>query len=135
MWSRSSRLAPDEPAPAVVPIESLLEAAPEAEIEPTGGLEASFRTFDLMIRQRPGTMARRAVRVTPRSVSPAPHPPEPEEVAVAIGTLFYRGHAALQRANTVRHQINAALTRDASLESLQPLLQELLDLVPLALES
>jgi hypothetical protein len=53
---------------------------------------------------------------------------------VAIGTLIYRGQAALERAVTVRHQIAAELTRDASLESLQPLLQELLDLVPLALE-
>jgi hypothetical protein len=33
----------------------------------------------------------------------------------------------------VRHQLAAELNRDASLESLQPLLQELLDLVPLAL--
>ena len=31
------------------------------------------------------------------------------------------------------HEIKAQLTRDASLESLQPLLQELLDLVPRAL--
>jgi len=34
----------------------------------------------------------------------------------------------------VRHAIAAALTRAASLESLKPLLQELLDLVPLALD-
>jgi hypothetical protein len=62
-----------------------------------------------------------------RSVTP------PEEPAVAIDTLCYRGNAALQRALAVRHQIAAELTGDASLESLQPLLQELLDLVPLAL--
>jgi hypothetical protein len=53
---------------------------------------------------------------------------------VAIDTLCYRGQAALERANTVRHRIAAELTGDASIESLQPLLQELLDLVPLALE-
>jgi hypothetical protein len=47
---------------------------------------------------------------------------------------MYRGHAALERAATVRHQITAELSRQASLESLQPLFQELLDLVPLALE-
>jgi hypothetical protein len=33
----------------------------------------------------------------------------------------------------VREQITAELARDASFTSLQPLLQELLDLVPLAL--
>ena len=36
-------------------------------------------------------------------------------------------------ANAVRHQIAAELKGEATLESLQPLLQELLDLVPLAL--
>ena len=66
--------------------------------------------------------------------APRTSEPEPEETAVAIGTLCYNGQAALERAATVRHEINAALTRDASLESLQPLLQELLDLVPLALD-
>jgi len=62
-----------------------------------------------------------------------PMVPAPEEPAVGIDTLCYRGHAALERALTVRHQIAAELNRDTSLESLQPLLQELLDLVPLAL--
>jgi hypothetical protein len=52
---------------------------------------------------------------------------------VEIDALCYRGHAALERAVAVRHEIKAQLTRDASLESLQPLLQELLDLVPRAL--
>ncbi len=124
--------APDT-AEAVVPIESLgydpeAEAVPiqtlapdePAPAEPAPGIEASFRTFDLLIRQRGATA------------------PSIESLvggeAVAIGTLVYRGHAALERAVTVRHQIAAELTRDVSLESLQPLLQELLDLVPLALE-
>ena len=38
-----------------------------------------------------------------------------------------------QRANIVRQQIAAELERDVTLASLQPLVQELLDLVPLAL--
>jgi hypothetical protein len=59
---------------------------------------------------------------------------EPDSDAVAIGSLCYRGHAALERANQVRHQIANELGRNASFESLQPLYQELLDLVPLALE-
>jgi len=68
--------------------------------------------------------------------TPATSPPpaaEVEAITVAIGTLCYRGHAALERANAVRHQIAAELKGEATLESLQPLLQELLDLVPLAL--
>jgi hypothetical protein len=126
-----------EPEPAVVPILSLApdEAVPVA----SGGLEGSFRTFDLLLRQRgaaaPSLDALVAAPVPATRPAATPPPvltPEPEPVA--IGTLCYRGQAALERANTVRHQIAGELTRDASLESLQPLLQELLDLVPLALE-
>lgn len=135
-------LAPDEPDQDVVPIETL---APNEPTETSGGIEGSFRTFDLLIRQRgPVTpsldaLVRRATApdrpapATTASERPA-SAPEPEETAVAIGTLCYSGQAALQRAGIVRHEIAAALTRDASLESLKPLLQELLDLVPLALD-
>jgi hypothetical protein len=116
-------LAPDEPDQDVVPIETL--APDESAVVASGGIEASFRTFDLLIRQR--APATPSLDVLLRGVS-AP------ETAVAIGTLCYTGQAALERAATVRHEINAALTREVSLESLQPLLQELLDLVPLALD-
>ena len=126
----------DSGEPAIVPIESLgydqeaeivpiRSLAPEeepAEAEAPGGIEASFRTFDLLIRQ--GGSA------TPSLENLL----EKDREAVAIDTLIYRGQAALERAVTVRHQIAAEMTRNASLESLQPLLQELLDLVPLALD-
>ena len=139
-------LAPDEPDQDVVPIESLAPDEP-AEVA-SGGIEASFRTFDLLISQRApvtpsldalvrgATAPDHAAPVSPAAAVSAPRPSasEPEETAVAIGTLCYTGQAALERAATVRHEINAALTRDVSLESLQPLLQELLDLVPLALD-
>jgi hypothetical protein len=122
-------LAPEEPGQDVVPIQSLAPDEPVQVV--SGGIEASFRTFDLLIRHRaPATPSLDALV----GVTAAPAATEPEETAVAIGTLCYRGQAALERAATVRHEINAALTRDASLESLQPLLQELLDLVPLALD-
>lgn len=111
------------PEPEIVPIESLAPDEP-APLELSGGLEASFRTFDLLIRQRgSASPTLDGLLGSDRSQEP-----------VAIGTLVYRGQAALERAVTVRHQITAELTRDTSLESLQPLLQELLDLVPLALE-
>jgi hypothetical protein len=109
--------------PEIVPIESLAPDEP-AQLEPLGGLEASFRTFDLLIRQRgSASPTLDALLGSDRNQEP-----------VAIDTLVYRGQAALERAVTVRHQITAELTRDTNLESLQPLLQELLDLVPLALE-
>jgi hypothetical protein len=128
-------LAPDE---EVVPIESLtLKAEPmtaphAASSQPTG-LEASFRTLSRLVRdQVPSTPAFRAllsgsVERSTNSVTPA------EETPVPIATLCYRGQAALRRADAVRQEIASQLTRDATLESLQPLLQELLDLVPLAL--
>jgi hypothetical protein len=130
----------------VVPIETL--APEDREMAPSGGLEASFKTFDLLIRQgAPATPSLDALvrgSATPDRPAPAqpdvmvsaprPPAPQPEQPAVAIGTLCYSGQAALERALTVRHEIASALTRDASLESLQPLLQELLDLVPLALD-
>ena len=140
------RLAPDKPDQDVVPIESLAPNEPDEAA--TSGIEASFKTFDLLIRQRGqatpslDALLHRATGSNtaasePPPVSPAPprpSVPEPQETAVSIGTLCYSGQGALERAGVVRHEIAAALTRDASLESLKPLLQELLDLVPLALD-
>ena len=54
-------------------------------------------------------------------------------VTLEIGTLVYRGRAALERAAAVRQQLADELSRNGGLEAIQPLLQELLDLVPLAL--
>jgi hypothetical protein len=131
--TEESPTAPDEPPGEPVPIESLgfdseivpVESlAPDGPVpEEVGGLELSFRTFGRLVRER-GAATPSLEVLLGRA---------PEEPAVAIDTLCYRGHAALQRALAVRHQIAAELTGDASLESLQPLLQELLDLVPLAL--
>ena len=126
----------------VVPIDSLapnaaVSAAPAVSKAPATGLEISFRTLERLVRERAPTTAALDALLPSAAPAPAPRPavaaPDLEEPAVAIGTLCYRGQAALERANTVRHQIAAQLTGDASLESLQPLLQELLDLVPLAL--
>jgi hypothetical protein len=112
----------DQPAD-VVPIEAL---APE----PVGGLEASFRTYDRLRREQGpvspslGALAGRA---------PAGQAAAGETVAVEIGVLCYSGRAALERAAAVRQQLAAELSRNGGLESIKPLLQELLDLVPLAL--
>jgi hypothetical protein len=138
--TEESREARDEPPGEPVPIESL-GFDPEGEIVPVeslapdrpateepGGLELTFKTYGRLLRA--GAAATPSLEVL---LGRAGSEPAPEEPAVSIDTLCYRGHAALQRADAVRHQIAAELTRDPSLESLQPLLQELLDLVPLAL--
>jgi hypothetical protein len=54
--------------------------------------------------------------------------------AVAIESLCYRGRAALERAAAVRQTLAAELAAEAELAAIRPLLQELLDLVPLALD-
>jgi hypothetical protein len=118
--------------PEIVPIESLAPDAPAttrpAAHDTAPGLEVSFRTFDRLVKESaPTTPFFTALLAGGVSREAGEEPP------VAITTLCYRGQAALERANTVRHQITAELDRNATLASLQPLLQELLDLVPLAL--
>ena len=107
----------------VVPIQHL---APDREIEPDG-LELSYRTLERLMKEGAPTSGSLAALLGGSLALSA------EEPAVAITTLCYSGQAALQRANVVRQQIAAELERDATLASLQPLVQELLDLVPLAL--
>jgi len=123
-----------EPEPQVVPIESLApdSALPEQPTA-TGGLEASFRTLDRLQRERAPTTAAFRGLIDETESQHTVEGPSPEATPVPITSLCYRGHAALERANVVREQITAELARDTSLTSLQPLLQELLDLVPLAL--
>jgi hypothetical protein len=118
-------LAPDaEPEP--VPIESL---APEPEedvdpieaheYEPASGYSAFEQSFATYHRLRHGGSA------------PVAALAEPEPVA--IESLLYRGRRALERADLVRRELNAALRAEPQLPGVQALLSELLDLVPLAL--
>jgi chemotaxis protein histidine kinase CheA len=58
---------------------------------------------------------------------------EPVGTVVDIKTLCYSGRGALERAAEVRAEIAARLQGDAGITSVEPLLLELLDLVPLAL--
>jgi hypothetical protein len=106
----------------VVPIESLAPAK-----TPAGGLEVSFQTLGRL--QREGA----PVSASFSALLPASPAGETSEEPVAITSLLYSGQAALERAEAVRRQISAELGRNASMVTLQPLLEELLDLVPLAL--
>jgi hypothetical protein len=54
--------------------------------------------------------------------------------AIPIGSLCYRGRSALERAAAVRGELAAELAAASDLATIRPLLQELLDLVPLALD-
>ncbi len=115
----------------VVPIESLLDSveslAPDAEPAPAGGggLEASFRSLERLQHER-GT--------PPASLENLLGQVEPAADAVAIESLCYRGRPALERAAAIRQTLAAELAGVADLAAIRPLLQELLDLVPLALD-
>jgi hypothetical protein len=119
--------APAEPELPVVPIESLAYDAP------AGGLEGSYSTFDRLRRERAAEPASLEGLVGRALAATTPAAADPEAVTVEIGVLCYSGRAALERANAVRQQLADELARHGGLESIRPLLQELLDLVPLAL--
>lgn len=116
----------------IVPIESLApdpEPAPPAPTPvPTvpSRLERSYRTYDTLRHERTA-VAPSLERLM--GVAPAADKIE----TVEIGALCYSGRAALVRAAAIRQQLADELERNGGLESLRPLLQELLDLVPLAL--
>jgi hypothetical protein len=109
----------------VVPIESL---APDVPIpSPPGGggaLETSFRTLERLERERGTTQPSIDALLGAR----------PDAEAVAIESLCYRGRSALERAAAVRRELAAGLAGAPDLATIRPLLQELLDLVPLALD-
>jgi hypothetical protein len=120
-------LAPDEESEGhVVPIAAL---APD---EPEWALEASFHTYDRLRRER-SAESPSLNGLLGRAASEPVSLPAAEVVTVEIGVLCYRGRAALERAGLVRQQLADELARHGGLEAIQPLLQELLDLVPLAL--
>ena len=141
--------APADGADDVVPIESLgydaePAAAPEpgvvpiTALAPDSALERSYATMERLERERAPagpSLERLAGGTGPAAIPSTPSLPAaaaPVE-AVDIATLCYRGRAALERADALRGEIAAALDRQAELTAIQPLLRELLDLVPLAL--
>jgi hypothetical protein len=129
----------------VVPIESLAPGPPTASSERLpSGIERSYRTYDRLRRERAGaapSLERLLGREPAHGAAPVPTAPAPaapaapadEVETVEIGKLTYRGRAALERAAAVRQQLAEELERHGGLDSIRPLLQELLDLVPLAL--
>lgn len=149
-------LAPDGAPPAERPIVPIATLAPDEVILPppalppvpvAGPAPAGERT---RLEQALSRYSRLVAANTPAPLFEGPIPPavppmrQAAEVApaaaagpviVPIETLLYRGPAALARATEVREELERTLrSASATLTGVEPLVRELLDLVPLALE-
>jgi HPt (histidine-containing phosphotransfer) domain-containing protein len=100
--------AAPEAEPLPVPIETL---APEPD-----GFERTLSTLAAL----------------ERAAAPSPQP-DPDRDVVPIEALLYRGRPALERADAVRLELSRALAGGSTFDEVQPLVSELIDLVPLAL--
>ncbi len=129
-------LAPDPvDGEAIVEIASLapdpVPAAPDHAASPSP-FEASLASYaDLLLELGVDEAPIEALVPTP-STGPE-RLPDPEPI-VAMESLLYRGPAALRRAAEVQAEMRAQLARGQHIAVVRPLLDELLDLVPLALD-
>jgi hypothetical protein len=122
--------AVDEGEADVVPIASLAPDTQPVE-SGAGGLEISFRTLEQLQRERgssPASLETLLGRAEPAAAA------SPAAEAVAIESLCYRGRSALERAAAVRQSLATELAGVPDFAAIRPLLLELLDLVPLALD-
>jgi chemotaxis protein histidine kinase CheA len=139
---RAPEMAPPRFEPEPVAIESLAydgqsifaaEVLPIESLVPTDrmGLERGFDRYRALLAS--GAAAAQ-VRAAPAATGPEHVPAAAtEDDVVDIGLLCYSGRGALERAAQIRAEI-ARHTRDArDLSGVEPLVRELLDLVPLAL--
>ena len=135
-------LAPDDD---IVPIESLAPSATAPAPAPASpaaaedaSLAGSFLTYARLSQEAalPRAVADEAAANGGGKPAPptAPRPAAVDDDVIEIDALLYRGQAALRRAAEIRHDLTARLRDGASLQAIRPLLDELLDLVPLALE-
>jgi hypothetical protein len=150
-----SPVAPVAERGLVIPIDrgrGPARPAPVAESPDRDGwdLTASYLSYEALLA---GPAAPAAAPAPPRPVpepvpapdravaaAPAPPPPppprlavEPELPVVDIGTLLYRGRAALERADQVQRAIRSAVSMAQPMSTIQPMVDELLDLVELAI--
>jgi hypothetical protein len=121
---------------AAVPIAALL-AAPAPPPEPSRPLsvfEASVASYRRRLAREGGGVpsldALLGAPAAPAAAAPAPA----EDAVVAITDLCYQGPAALRRAAEIRADVQRRLHAGDEWTALRPLLEELLDLVPLALD-
>lgn len=103
------------------------EAVPIAALAPGGriGLERGFDRYRELLTQPAGA---------PQAAPPMHEiPPAADEDIVDIGALCYSGRRALERAAEIRAEIARHARNGQDLSGVEPLVHELLDLVPLAL--
>ncbi|MBL8976882.1 MAG: hypothetical protein JNM53_00585, partial [Gemmatimonadetes bacterium] len=130
----------------IVPIEALLydeEAVVPAAVAPAvvagavstppdvgddWDLAASYLRFEELVAGVEAVATVPTVATVANLVEVAPEPP-----LVAIEELLYSGRAALQRADQVRRQLRSLSASAEPLSTIQPLVDELLDLVELAI--
>lgn len=135
---------PPAPAPApapltvrtsetVVPIEDLLletrASVTKVELPEPPGLEGSLLRLARLTRERGRGEPSLEVFLASTDAET-----EPTGV-VDIAELCYHGRAALDRATTLRQEVDTLLTSGGDLARVRPLLDELLDLVSLAAEA
>ncbi len=123
---------------SVVSIESLAFDKPAPAAPARGRLETAFAAYGRLWRERGAaepSLDAFLQRPTPAPVAPAAPAPRPsaEPAVVGIESLCYHGRRALERAAELRREIQARLGPGRGLIEVRPLLDELLDLVPLAL--
>jgi hypothetical protein len=111
----------------VVPIQSLLYTPVPAAVPGLLPFEQTFSTYFRLVQEAAGVGAGPIVPI--ESLAPA------EEELVPIQSLLYRGRRALERADLIRRELDRARRIRPDLSGVEPLIAELLDLVPLALDA
>ena len=117
-------------APDVVEITSL---APSDRLP----LERAFDTYRQLMSTAPAAPGNAPAAATAASDRAPPAPPMRRATdlpPVDIRSLCYSGRGALERAAEVRAEVTRRLGDSGDLRTVEPLLRELLDLVPLALD-
>jgi hypothetical protein len=116
------------PVPARAPMPALTpEVVPIGALEPDGRLplETGFSRYHALV----GAGAPDA------ETTEAPAPADDATDVIDITSLCYRGRAARARAAEVGAELSRHFEGSLALDLVEPLLQELLDLVPLALDA
>ena len=116
-WGSSTE---EDAAPESYDAPVAIESLAPTEHDAPGPLESSWASYE------------RLVALHPAAEPPSRRAAEPP--VVDISELLYRGRSALERADVVRTELAGALRASTPLGDLRPLVDELVDLVPLALE-
>jgi hypothetical protein len=119
----------EEEAGGVVPIESL------AYDEPLQGMEPEPVSILALAPDRPLPLESGFTDYRRRVLNSSGLATAAGATVVEITALCYSGRAALERAAEVRSEITARLRQQPGLDVVDPLVRELLDLVPLALNT